>query len=109
VEDQINNAANPQPEESTAKPTSGYKPESSVDDAIRKSHAETARTLAVWFIGILCGSVLVHYICLMFLIFYGRDYGVKVLEDLFHAWLPVLAGLAGSAATYYFTTKTGKN
>lgn len=32
-----------------------------------------------------------------------RDDAIKLLEDAFHSWLPVLAGLAGGAATYYFT------
>ena len=69
-------------------------------------HAETAKTLAGWLIGILGGSILLQYVCVMALIWFrGND--VKVLDDLFHASLPVLAGLAGSAVTYYFT-KNGK-
>jgi hypothetical protein len=29
--------------------------------------------------------------------------GARILEDSFHAWRPVLSGLAGSAVTCYFT------
>jgi hypothetical protein len=81
----------------------GYQPPPNISDFLRKHHAETANKLAVWLLAILGGSVLLHYTCVMILILCKRDDATKVLEDLFHSWLPVLAGLAGSAATYYFT------
>ena len=70
---------------------------------IRQRHAETANKLAIWLLAILGGTVVIHYACLMTLILCKRDDAAKILEDLFHSWLPVLAGLAGSAVTYYFT------
>jgi hypothetical protein len=51
----------------------------------------------------LAGTVLLHYLCVMILIFTGRADAIKNLEDFYHSWLPVLAGLAGSVVTYYFT------
>jgi len=73
---------------------------------LKKAHAETAKTLSYWLVGILAGTVLLHYACVMVLVLLKRDYAVTVIEDVLHVWLPVLAGLAGSAATYYFTRES---
>jgi hypothetical protein len=75
----------------------------SSSDFLKKTHADTAKTLSFWLVGILAGTVLLHYVCVMILVLLKRDYAVSVIEDILHVWLPVLAGLAGSAATYYFT------
>jgi hypothetical protein len=75
----------------------------SFSDILKKTHAETAKTLSYWLVGILAGTVLLHYICVMLLIAFSKDYELPIVEDILHVWLPVLAGLAGSAATYYFT------
>lgn len=75
----------------------------SYSDILKKTHAETAKTLSFWLVGILAGTVLLHYICVMILVLFGKDYELPIIEDVLHVWLPVLAGLAGSAATYYFT------
>jgi hypothetical protein len=83
----------------------GYHP--NTEELLKQGHAATAHKLAKWLLVLLSGTVLIHYTCLMFLIFYKRDEGIKVLEEFSHAWLPVLSGLAGSAVTYYFT-KNGK-
>jgi hypothetical protein len=74
---------------------------------LEERKAETAKKLASWLVGILGGSIVVQYACVMTLVLTGRDYGAKVVEDLFHSWLPVVSGLAGAAVTYYFT-KNGK-
>jgi hypothetical protein len=80
---------------------SGYQP--NVSDLLKQRHAQTASRLAGWLLGMLGGTVVLHYICIMILIVLKRDESVKILEDFYHSWLPVLSGLAGSAATYYFT------
>jgi hypothetical protein len=79
----------------------GYHP--NISDFLKQRHAETASKLAAWLLGILGGTVALHYACIMILILCRRDDAIKVLEDLFHTLLPVLSGLAGAAATYYFT------
>jgi len=84
---------------------SGYHP--NTDEVLKQGHAATAHKLAGWLLVILGGTVLIHYTCMMVLIYFNLNEGVKIMEDLFHSLLPVLAGLAGSAATYYFT-KNGK-
>lgn len=79
----------------------GYRP--NTEELLKQGHAATAHKLAKWLLILLAGTVLIHYTCLMILILYRRDDGIKILEELFHSWLPVLTGLAGSAVTYYFT------
>ncbi len=79
----------------------GLQPPSTINSKQHK--AQTARTLAYWLVGILAGSVILQYVTLMILIGWGNVKEVEYLEHLFNAWLPVVAGLASSAATYYFT------
>ena len=79
---------------------SGYQPDTS--ELLRQRYAETANKLVFWLLAIFAGSVVMHYGCLVLFVFYKRDDGVKILEDAFHSWLPVLAGLVGSAVTFYF-------
>jgi hypothetical protein len=74
-----------------------------VSDLLKQRHAQTASKLAGWLLGMLGGTVALHYICIMVLILLKRDESTKIVEDFYHSWLPVLSGLAGSAATYYFT------
>jgi hypothetical protein len=81
----------------------GYHP----DIRFKERHAQVAKILAFSLLAILAGGMAVHYACVMILIMYGRDYGAKFLEDSFHAWLPVVSGLAGAATAYYFS-KDGK-
>ncbi len=83
----------------------GYQPNSA--DLLKQRHAETASKLARWLVAILTGSIVLQYGCTMALIILKRNDDLKALGDVFHSWLPVLAGLAGAAATYYFT-KEGK-
>jgi len=74
-------------------------------DLLKQKHAQTTSTLAYWVLGMLAGTVLLHYLCIMILIFCNRADAIKNLEDFYHSWLPVLAGLSGSVVTYYFTRR----
>jgi hypothetical protein len=85
----------------------GFQPPASAD-ILKQRHAETASRLSKWLLIILAGGIALQYVCVMVLIWFKRDDGAKVVEDLFHSWLPVVSGLAGGAVTYYFTTKDGK-
>jgi len=80
----------------------GFQPPASAD-LLKQRHAEMAGKLSKWLVIILTIGIVLHYGCLMALILLKRDDGAKVLEDVFHSWLPVVSGLAGGAATYYFT------
>jgi hypothetical protein len=83
----------------------GYQPR--MAEIMKHRHAEAARKLSGWLVIILAGGILLHYVCVMTLILCNRAEGAKIMEDLFHSWLPVVSGLASAAATYYFT-KEGK-
>lgn len=63
----------------------------------------TARTIAISLIWILGLSAGVHYIAVLVLVLCDKSSQVEVLDRFFNAWLPVVAGLVGSATTYYFT------
>ena len=105
----MNASGLPNPEEDAERPapaepatTGGYQP-TNVDDLLKRRHAETASRI-VWMLLILFGVFVVcHYVCVMVLIFNGHNSDLPALEDVFHAWLPVLAGFVGSAVTFYFT------
>lgn len=92
---------NPNPEPELPQ-QGGYQPPN-LADILKQRHAATASKLAIWVLGILAASIALHYGCLLLLIFKNRSDGIPVLADIFHAWLPVVSGLTGAAATYYFT------
>jgi hypothetical protein len=65
--------------------------------------AETARSLAMWLVVILGGSVALHYVLTTALLVAGKEAGVESLGAIFNAWLPAISSLVSAAATYYFT------
>jgi hypothetical protein len=87
------------------RPTVNWPPPS-VADVLKQRQAETASKLAAWLLGILAGGLILHYTCVMILIWFKKDEGIKVIEDAFHSWLPFVAGLAGAAVAYYFTKES---
>ncbi len=70
-----------------------------------KHRADTARMLAFLLVGILGGSVFVHYIVVVVLVATGKDAAVQQVGQIFNIWLPVIASLVSAAATFYFTSK----
>ena len=78
----------------------GWVPPSKIDP---KSDAHTARIIAFSLIILLVVSVIAQYIALIVLTVYNRGDAVPNFEHLFNACFPVLAGLVGSAVTYYMT------
>ena len=77
-------------------------------DLFHERHkAETARVLAYVLVAALAGSFVLHYIAVAVLGSLGKDSTVQYLTDLFGNWLPVISGLTGGAATYFFT-RAGK-
>jgi hypothetical protein len=73
----------------------------------RRHRAKTARTLAYLLVGILAATIALQYGLTSWLIYCGRSDGVAALDKLFNAILPILSGLVGGAATYYFTKERG--
>jgi hypothetical protein len=78
----------------------GFQPPSKVD---LHSEARTAKIIALSLVTVLVASVLAQYIALTILTIYNRNDAVPNFEHLFSACFPVLAGLVGSAVTYYLT------
>ncbi len=58
-----------------------------------------AKTL-IWMMAI---GLALHYAAVLTLEWRGKHDSVKSIETILNAWLPVLAGLVGSAVTFYFT------
>ena len=81
-----------------------YQPPS-IDEHLKKQTAETARNLAFALVAMLGVSIAVQYVVLSVLVWRGHNDAVPNFEHLFNAWLPVIAGLASSAVTYYLTKK----
>jgi len=74
------------------------------DYFVEKQHrADTARRLAYSLVGILGGTVVVHYITVLILETRGRTEAIGELARIFNMWLPVIASLVSAAVTYYFT------
>ena len=70
-----------------------------------KHRADTARMLALLLVGILGGSVLLHYVVIVALVLARMDTAVQQVGQIFNIWLPVIASLVSAAATFYFTSK----
>src|SRR6266436_1074574 len=68
-----------------------------------KHRADTARRLAYALVCILGGTVFVHYMTVLTLIFKGKGDAIESLSRIFNVWLPVIASLVSGAVTYYFT------
>ena len=71
--------------------------------------AETARLLAYILVGILGGSVAIHYFLVAILVANDQQKATEELTTIFNAWLPAITGLVGAATTYYFTKETRKD
>lgn len=70
---------------------------------IEAHKAKTARTLTFVVVTMLGLSVVLQYGTMAALVVYKRTEAIPNFEHLFNAVLPVLAGLTGSAVTYYLT------
>lgn len=64
---------------------------------------QTASGLARGLLIILAGTGIVHYGTVLMLAYNGQTEALEHVDKFFSAWLPVIAGLVGSAITYYFT------
>jgi hypothetical protein len=77
-----------------------------VDDLLKKKAAETATNLAYGLVVMLAASIILQYVVLAALAWWpSHCEAIPIFEHLFNAWLPVIAGLASSAVTYYLTKK----
>ena len=63
----------------------------------------TRQWLTYLIIGLLAATFFLHYASLAWWIDAERPATVAAVQKVFDVWLPVISGLAGSAATYYYT------
>jgi hypothetical protein len=95
----------------------GVKPEiistiepSSEEERIRISKPHDPEShrqkVTIWLVGILAGLILVNFSFMFFLDWNGKK--LENVSNAYNATLPVIAGLAGSAVTYYFTRRSDK-
>lgn len=63
----------------------------------------TRQKLTYVIIGLLAATFLLHYVTLAWFIDPEKTARVTALQRVFDVWLPVISGLAGSAATYFYT------
>ena len=70
---------------------------------IEKHKATTTRWLAYLLIGMLGESFIIHYGAMVWLAAQNKTDVMKIVEQTFSIWLPVISGLAAAAATYFFT------
>ena len=62
--------------------------------------------VTLWLIWMLAGLILVNYLFMFYLDWHGKK--LENVSNAFNATLPVIAGLAGSAVTYYFTRRSDR-
>jgi len=62
--------------------------------------------VTLWLIWMLAGLIFVTYLFMFYLDWNGKK--LDNVSNAFNATLPVIAGLAGSAVTYYFTRRSDK-
>jgi len=77
----------------------GIQPKSEIN--LKEHEAKTARTLTFVLVGMLGGSFIIHETLITLMTFYSKSEVIPILEHTFNQWLPVLAGLVGTAVGFY--------
>lgn len=82
----------------------GFQPQTS-SETLRKlkeeRESQTQRTLAIILVSMLGATAVVQYGSLWILTIYNRLDAMPHFEHAFNVWLPVLAGLVGTAVGFY--------
>jgi len=68
---------------------------------LKVQEAKTARTMAFVLVGMLGGSFVIHVGLVVLMTFRNKTDAIPTLEHIFNQWLPVLAGLVGTAVGFY--------
>ena len=73
------------------------------DHNSREYRDKATRSLAGWFVLVFVAVIAAQYALVTWFTFAHNDDGLVHVEKVFSAVLPVVSGLVGAAATYYFT------
>lgn len=84
----------PKPDEGT-----GYHPTSEID--LKAHEAKTARALTLVLVVMLGISFATHVALVVLMTFRNKSDAIPAVEHIFNQWLPVLAGLVGTAVGFY--------
>src|ERR1700742_1271324 len=68
-----------------------------------KHETETAKALTFTLVGIMAGTLVLHYVSVIVLMIKGHKDAVDILSHVFDSWLPVISGFVGGAVTFYLT------
>lgn len=64
----------------------------------------TRQTFTYLIVALLGVTLMGHYVTMAWLVDPADTAKVSALGKIFDVWLPVISGLAGSAATYFYTS-----
>ena len=70
-----------------------------------RHEANTAHTLSYLLVAVLAGYFVLHYAATFAAAMWLDPEAQETFQNVYNAGLPVLSGLAGSAATYFFTRR----
>jgi hypothetical protein len=71
-----------------------------------KAHRDVITGRLAWtLIVVMALSLVAHYSVVTIFIYRGNTAAAESLQNIFHAWLPVISGLVGAAVAYYFADK----
>lgn len=76
----------------------GFQPPSKID--LKEHEARTASRLTYVLVGMLAATFVIQVALIVFMSFHKPD-ALPILQQTFNQWLPVLAGLVGTAVGFY--------
>jgi hypothetical protein len=71
-------------------------------DPIRRHNAKVAGWIAAGVVGLLAGSLVLHYLAVLLLYYVGVPEGAAALGETLEHWLPGIIALASGVICYYF-------
>jgi uncharacterized membrane protein YbhN (UPF0104 family) len=78
-------------------------PDINLKNLKEERESQTARFITITLLSLLAATFLVQYVVLGLLAYFNRVDAIPHFEHLFNVWLPVLAGLVGTAVGFYLT------
>ena len=80
----------------------GFQPPSHIDPKVERE-SQTARTITITLLWMLCLTFATNLIMLIVLTINNRADAIPFFERMFSVWMPILSGLVGTAVGFYLT------